>query len=131
MTSIQSSVIENKHIIRPPKFDSFTVKRYFKTRFPSLFVPKEELDQYTRQEIWNPFKPLLELNRRQWTFFIVGFLGWTWDAFDFFAVSLNVANLAETFDRSVKQITWGITLVLMLRSVGALIFGVLSDRYVN
>lgn len=30
---------------------------------------------------------------------------------------------------SVTSITWGITLVLMLRSVGAVIFGMLSDRF--
>lgn len=39
------------------------------------------------------------------------------------------SELAETFDKSNKDITWGITLVLMLRSVGAIIFGVLADRY--
>jgi MFS family permease len=27
------------------------------------------------------------------------------------------------------QITWGITLVLMLRSVGSIIFGIAADRY--
>jgi MFS transporter, SHS family, lactate transporter len=44
-------------------------------------------------------------------------------------VSLTVSDLAETFDRSKADITWGITLVLMLRSVGAIIFGILADRY--
>lgn len=38
-------------------------------------------------------------------------------------------NLAEQFDRSNTDITWGITLVLMLRSVGAIIFGIAADRY--
>jgi len=37
--------------------------------------------------------------------------------------------MAETFDRSKTDITWGITLVLMFRSVGAIIFGIAADRY--
>jgi SHS family lactate transporter-like MFS transporter len=40
-----------------------------------------------------------------------------------------LTSLAEYFDRPNSEITWGITLVLMLRSVGAIIFGILSDRY--
>ena len=53
----------------------------------------------------------------------------TWDAFDFFTVSLTVANLAKTFKRPNADITWGITLVLMMRSVGSITFGIASDRY--
>lgn len=56
-------------------------------------------------------------------------MGWSVDALDFFTVSLTVPELAETFDRPNSDITWGITLVLMLRSVGAIIFGIASDRY--
>jgi MFS transporter, SHS family, lactate transporter len=40
-----------------------------------------------------------------------------------------VSNLATQFDVSTTDITWGITLVLMLRSVGAIIFGLAADRY--
>jgi SHS family lactate transporter-like MFS transporter len=48
---------------------------------------------------------------------------------DFFTVSLTVTDLAEAFDRSKTDITWGITLVLMFRSVGAVTFGIAADRY--
>jgi MFS transporter, SHS family, lactate transporter len=44
-------------------------------------------------------------------------------------VSLTVPDLAETFGKSNTDITWGITLVLMLRSVGAIAFGIAADRY--
>lgn len=54
---------------------------------------------------------------------------WTWDAFDFFSVSLTVSDLAASFHKTVTDITWGITVVLMLRSVGSAIFGLASDRY--
>ncbi len=53
----------------------------------------------------------------------------TWDAFDFFTVSLTVGDLAKTFEKTNTQITWGITLVLMFRSVGSIIFGIAADRY--
>jgi MFS family permease len=53
----------------------------------------------------------------------------TWDAFDFFTVSLTVSDLAESFGRSKTDITWGITLVLMFRSVGSILFGIAADRY--
>jgi SHS family lactate transporter-like MFS transporter len=42
---------------------------------------------------------------------------------------LTTTELAEQFDKSVTDITWGITLVLMLRSVGAITFGIASDRW--
>jgi SHS family lactate transporter-like MFS transporter len=71
----------------------------------------------------NPIRLLRLLNRQQWLFFLIGFLGWTWDAFDFFTVSLTVTDLAKTFGRTNTDITWGITLVLMLRSVGSIVFG--------
>lgn len=40
-----------------------------------------------------------------------------------------MSDLAKTFDRSKTDITWGITLVLMFRSVGSIIFGIAADRY--
>ncbi|OCT48616.1 Carboxylic acid transporter protein like protein [Cladophialophora carrionii] len=77
----------------------------------------------------NPFKLLALLNTQQWLFFLVAFLAWSWDAFDFFTVSLTVSDLAETFGKTNTDITWGITLVLMFRSVGSTIFGIAADRY--
>jgi SHS family lactate transporter-like MFS transporter len=77
----------------------------------------------------NPITLLRMLNTRQWMFFLVAFFAWSWDAFDFFTVSLTVTDLAETFGKTKADITWGITLVLMLRSVGSIIFGLAADRY--
>lgn len=48
---------------------------------------------------------------------------------DNIAVSLTTTVLAEEFGKSSTDITWGLTLVLMFRSVGAIIFGLLGDRY--
>ncbi|KAF3915544.1 hypothetical protein ABW21_db0204572 [Orbilia brochopaga] len=77
----------------------------------------------------NPITVLASLSRSNWLNFAVAFLGWTWDAFDFFTVSLVVTDLAKEFGKKNSDITWGITLVLMLRSVGAITFGLASDRY--
>ncbi|KAK6459382.1 major facilitator superfamily domain-containing protein [Scheffersomyces xylosifermentans] len=117
----------NAHIIKPPNFSWPSISGYFGSRIPKLFVPKEELDNYTWSDIYNPFSCLKELTWRQWNFFFLGFWAWTWDAFDFFTVSLNVTNIAKSLDCSVKEISWGITLVLMLRTVGAVIFGLIGD----
>lgn len=61
--------------------------------------------------------------------FALAFCCWSSDAIDFFCTSLSATEIAKTLDRPLKDITWGITLVLMLRSVGAIFFGLLSDRF--
>ncbi|ODV95190.1 hypothetical protein PACTADRAFT_42788 [Pachysolen tannophilus NRRL Y-2460] len=120
---------ENNHNggLSPPDFSSVTIKHYLKTRFTELIPTVEEIK--SKRHLVNPFPPLKNMTWKQWSFFGVSFWSWTLDSFDYFAVSLNVSNLSKTFDVSTADITWGITLVLMLRSVGAIIFGVLSDRY--
>lgn len=82
-----------------------------------------------QDKVANPLSLLGSLSLMNWLHFMCAFLAWTWDSFDFFTVSLTVSDLAEEFDKSNKDITWGITLVLMLRSVGAIIFGIAADRY--
>ncbi|KAI9850721.1 MAG: hypothetical protein M1838_005212 [Thelocarpon superellum] len=101
--------------------EKMSIGRYAATRITTLKPPMDRAP--------NPFKLLALLNRQQWLFFLVAFLGWTWDAVDYFCVSLIVPNLAKSFDKSNTDITWGITLVLMLRSVGAISFGIAADRY--
>ncbi|TDZ37345.1 Carboxylic acid transporter protein-like protein [Colletotrichum spinosum] len=95
--------------------------RYLATRFSTLKPPMLSAP--------NPLKLIVMINRRQWAFFAVAFAAWTWDAFDFFTVSLTVTELSESFDKSKTDITWGITLVLMFRSVGSIAFGIAADRY--
>lgn len=54
----------------------------------------------------NPFKILRELDAHQWRMFFAGWLGWTWDAFDFFTVSLTVTEIAAEFGVSDSDVTW-------------------------
>ena len=58
-----------------------------------------------------------------------GFLGWTLDAFDFFLVPLSVSAIAKDFDTTNATILFSLALTLMFRPVGALVFGLLADRY--
>ncbi|KDQ51274.1 hypothetical protein JAAARDRAFT_536713 [Jaapia argillacea MUCL 33604] len=78
-------------------------------------------------------RPLLEvlasLTWIQWAMFFSGWLAWTCDAIDFFSVSLSVTRLQEQFGKSTHAITTSITLTLLFRSLGAVIFGIISDRF--
>jgi len=60
---------------------------------------------------------------------VAGFLGWTLDAFDFFVVVMTLTAIGKEFGRSDKEMAASITLTLLFRPVGALIFGLMADRY--
>lgn len=60
---------------------------------------------------------------------LAGFLGWTLDAFDFFVIVFLYDHLATQFGVTKKAIIFTTTLTLGLRPVGALLFGLLADRY--
>src|SRR5215831_7753403 len=57
------------------------------------------------------------------------FLGWTLDAFDFFLVVFCLTAIAHDFGRSDKELALTITVTLAFRPLGALVFGLLADRY--
>ena len=61
--------------------------------------------------------------------FIACFLGWTLDALDFFLLTFVFTPVAHDFGRTIPQVTFAITLTLMMRPLGALIFGWLGDRF--
>ena len=58
-----------------------------------------------------------------------GFLGWTLDAFDFFVVVFLVDILAAQFGVPKKDIVFTLTATLAMRPLGAVLFGLLADRY--
>jgi MFS transporter, SHS family, lactate transporter len=58
-----------------------------------------------------------------------GFLGWTLDAFDFFVVVFLLDTLALQFGVPKTRIIATLFATLVLRPVGAIIFGMLADRY--
>src|SRR5262245_10047258 len=54
---------------------------------------------------------------------IASFIAWTLDAFDFFVMVFILGDIAKEFGSSIGAAAWGLTLTLMLRPVGAYIFG--------
>ena len=77
----------------------------------------------------NIFSMLGSLNRDQRNTFLASFLGWMLDAFDFFLVTFVTLRISHDFKVALPTVLFAITLTLMLRPVGALIFGLLADRF--
>jgi SHS family lactate transporter-like MFS transporter len=65
----------------------------------------------------------------QWHAVMASFLGWTLDAFDFFVLVFLIDTLAAHFHVEKRAIVATLTATLALRPVGALLFGLLADRY--
>jgi SHS family lactate transporter-like MFS transporter len=65
----------------------------------------------------------------RWHAMAAGFLGWTLDAFDFFVVIFLFDTLAARFHVSKADIVLTVTATLAMRPVGALLFGMMADRY--
>jgi len=66
---------------------------------------------------------------------LAGSLGWTLDAFDFFILTLVIEDLAHAFfpgsplADARPRIVLAITLTLAMRPIGAVVFGLMADRY--
>ena len=68
------------------------------------------------------------LTKDQRNSFIAAQLGWTMDAFDYFIAVLVYADIARTFHTSTTKVAFITTATLMMRPVGALLFGLWADR---
>ncbi len=77
----------------------------------------------------NALQMIGSLNRSQRNTFVASFLGWTLDAFDFFLVTFVTIRIAKDFRVALPLIALAITLTLVMRPVGALIFGILAERF--
>jgi MFS transporter, SHS family, lactate transporter len=60
---------------------------------------------------------------------VASFLGWTLDAFDFFLVVFTLTAIGKEFGASDAKMASTLAITLAFRPVGALIFGLLADRY--
>src|SRR6516225_900313 len=61
--------------------------------------------------------------------FIACFLGWTLDALDFFLLIFCVKAISADFGTKPSEVLGAVFLTQAFRPVGALMFGVLADRY--
>ncbi|PHH51516.1 Carboxylic acid transporter protein -like protein [Ceratocystis fimbriata CBS 114723] len=111
-----------------------------KQAFRDLFIWKQRVvvtneagetqcEWHDPDPIANPFKLFAALDLRAWINFFVGFAAWTADAFDFHALSIQTVKLGHYYGRSKTDITTAITLTLLLRSVGAALFGLPGDKW--
>ncbi len=69
------------------------------------------------------------LDRHQWSAVAASFLGWTLDAFDFFLMVFMFKAIAADFHADLSAVVVASTLTLAARPFGALIFGMMADRY--
>ncbi|HEY6947086.1 MAG TPA: MFS transporter [Candidatus Acidoferrum sp.] len=60
---------------------------------------------------------------------LAGFLGWTFDAFDFFILTFVLAPIAKEFGKTLPDLALTITASLATRWIGAILFGAIADRY--
>lgn len=102
--------------------------------FKQRVVVTDHLGQTTTEwarpiPLKNPVSLLAQLSARDWLFFIVGFAAWSADAFDFHALSIQTKKLADYYGTSKTDITTAITLTLLLRSIGAAMFGLAGDKW--
>ena len=74
-------------------------------------------------------QPLRVLNATQRSAFTACFLGWTLDAFDFFLLTFCLDAIATTFHVSVATAAKSIFWTLLMRPVGALVFGQLAEKF--
>ena len=72
--------------------------------------------------------PRQRLTPDQRNSFIAAQLGWTMDAFDYFIVVLVYADIAKDFHVSLTKMAFLTTVTLIMRPVGAMLFGMWADR---
>jgi MFS transporter, SHS family, lactate transporter len=77
--------------------------------------------------------PLLQqfraLTRAQRNTFAACFLGWTLDAFDFFLLTFCLTAISVDFHVGRKQVTEALFWTLVMRPVGAFLFGAMAEKY--
>jgi SHS family lactate transporter-like MFS transporter len=74
-------------------------------------------------------RPFRSLNSSQRTAFSACFFGWTLDAFDFFLLTFCLDAIAVTFHVNLVTAAKSIFWTLLMRPVGALLFGALAEKF--
>jgi SHS family lactate transporter-like MFS transporter len=76
--------------------------------------------------VLNDFRRLTGSQRHT---FLAAFLGWTMDSLDYFILILCAPAIAAEFHTKPSGVMGAVFLTLAFRPVGAVLFGVLADRY--
>ncbi|GAA4157459.1 sialate:H+ symport family MFS transporter [Gryllotalpicola daejeonensis] len=72
--------------------------------------------------------PPFRLNSDQRSAFAASFLGWMMDAFDYFIIVLVYADIGKDFGVSLERMAFLTTITLLMRPVGAYLFGLWADK---
>ena len=70
-----------------------------------------------------------EFDANQRNALVASFLGWTLDAFDFFLMVFMLGAIAKEFGSDIKAVAFALALTLVVLPLGALVFGMLADRF--
>jgi len=70
-----------------------------------------------------------DLTHDQRNTFLACFLGWSLDALDFFLLTFVFSAVGQEFGKTVPEVAFASMLTLMFRPLGALLFGLLGDRF--
>jgi SHS family lactate transporter-like MFS transporter len=76
--------------------------------------------------VLNDFRRLTRAQRHT---FLAAFLGWTMDSLDFFLLVFCVKAIAAEFHTQPSEVMGAVFLTQAFRPVGAVLFGLLADRY--
>jgi SHS family lactate transporter-like MFS transporter len=76
--------------------------------------------------VMNHFRQLTGPQRHT---FVAAFLGWTLDSLDFFLLIFCVKAIAGEFHTQPSAVMGAVFMTQAFRPVGALLFGMLADRY--
>ncbi|KAG9287117.1 hypothetical protein G9A89_001011 [Geosiphon pyriformis] len=77
----------------------------------------------------SPLSLLTSLNKAQALTFGCAWLGWTLNSFDFAILIYALPHIAEEFDMKPSVIASSITITLLFRPLGGLIFGIAAERW--
>ncbi|KAI8085042.1 major facilitator superfamily domain-containing protein [Halteromyces radiatus] len=102
-------------------------KVYWEQWKKNFFYKESKKDGYDTPKV-GLLKAIKSMNQTQWIAFIAAYAGMILEALDFFTTTLSVTQIATEFKVEPSAVTSAITTTMMLRPVGALLFGAVGDR---
>ncbi|KAJ9196543.1 hypothetical protein DTO164E3_3396 [Paecilomyces variotii] len=110
-----------------------------KQSFSDLFIWKQRLlvtenghvttEWRSPEKLRYPRSLLRQLSWRDWAVFIVSLFAWIASAFDLHGLGIQITKLAKHFGETEKTISDRVSLTLLLRPVGAVVFGLIGDKF--
>ncbi|KAL1854090.1 hypothetical protein Plec18167_000006 [Paecilomyces lecythidis] len=110
-----------------------------KQSFSDLFIWKQRLavidnghvttEWRSPEKLSYPRALLGQLTCRDWAIFVVSLSAWIISSFDLHGVGIQTTKLARHFGETEDTISDSIDLTLLLRPVGAIVFGLIGDKF--